>query len=62
MASKVSGFPSMVLKESEKTDEWCNSVVDAIVSYMSYQNSSFNTQMILSTLLNSMVWHIQLDW
>jgi len=41
MASKVSGFPSMVLKESEKTDEWCNSVVDAIVSYMSYQNSSF---------------------
>ena len=40
MSKKHSIFPSMMVSEKEKNDEWCNSVLGSITSYMSYNESS----------------------
>jgi len=41
MSKEYSAFPSMMVSEKEKNDEWCNSVLGSIVSYMSYNESSY---------------------
>ena len=40
---RSSGFPSLVLDESEKTPEWCEQVVDAIINTLGGNNSSWES-------------------
>ena len=40
MANKYFSMPSMVIPDKEKNDEWCEQVLGAIVSYMTYDDGS----------------------
>ena len=36
-------FPSMMVSEKEKNDEWCNRVLEAVISYMTYGESPYQS-------------------
>ena len=36
-------FPSMMVSEKEKNDEWCNRVLEAVISYMTYGESPYES-------------------
>ena len=44
--STKSKFPAQYVTESEKTDEWCNSWINAIIGYMSYSDSPHKSSRI----------------
>ena len=41
MAKKYTSMPSMVVGDKEKNDEWCEQVLDAIVSYMGTDGGTY---------------------
>jgi hypothetical protein len=41
MSREYTSFPSMMVSEKEKNQEWCETVLGSIVSYMSYNESSY---------------------
>ena len=43
MAKKYTSMPSMVVGDKEKNDEWCEQVLDAIVSYMGTDGGSYSS-------------------
>ena len=36
-------FPSMMVSEKEKNDEWCNRVLESVISYMTYGESPYES-------------------
>ena len=38
---KITSFPSMMVSEKEKNEEWCDSVLNAIIGFMSYDDSTY---------------------
>ena len=44
--NKYSSMPSMVISEKEKNNEWCEQVLNAIVSYMGYEGSYYSDSRI----------------
>lgn len=44
--STKSKFPAQYVTESDKTDEWCNSWINAIIGYMSYSDSPHKSSRI----------------
>ena len=43
MEKKYSSMPSMVVADKEKNDEWCEQVLNAIVSYMGSSGGIYTT-------------------
>tara|TARA_R100000322_G_scaffold90976_1_gene56587 strand:+ start:3880 stop:6183 length:2304 start_codon:yes stop_codon:yes gene_type:complete len=43
MKKKYSSMPSMVVAEKEKTQEWCEQVLHAIVSYMGIEDGAYSS-------------------
>ena len=41
MSTEYKSMPSMVVSEKEKTDEWCEQVINSIVSYMSTEGGVY---------------------
>ena len=41
MKKDYSPMPPLVLSEAEKTPEWCEQVLDSIISYMSYDDGFY---------------------
>ena len=46
METRYSSMPSMVISDKEKNDEWCEQVINAIVSYMGSDGGVYNTSKI----------------
>ena len=40
---KTAAFPSMMVSEKEKNEEWCNDVLNAIIGFMSYDDSTYQS-------------------
>jgi hypothetical protein len=53
-------FPSLFVPEKEKNNEWCEQVVDAIISYMGYQESFYNKSKY-DDVLNYQIYNGQLN-
>ena len=43
---KYSSFPQQFISEKEKTDEWCDQWVNAVVGYMSYSESPYKNSRV----------------
>ena len=41
MSTEYKSMPSMVVSEKEKNDEWCEQVINSIVSYMSTEGGVY---------------------
>jgi len=46
MENKYSSMPSMVVSETEKTKEWCEQVLNAIVSYMGRDGGTYSSSRV----------------
>ena len=46
MENKYSSMPSMVVSETEKTKEWCEQVLNAIISYMGKEGGLYGSSRI----------------
>ena len=46
MANKYTSMPSLVVSEKQKTDEWCEQVLNSIISYMGSDSGIYQSSRV----------------